>query len=214
MLPTSAKFPNKESERMTDVIGVIGGIGSGKSAVSRAFAKWGAMVLDADRMAHEVMGRKETKDALRQTFGASIFDRDNNLDRQALSSLVFGSDRQEALERLNKIVHPAVRIELGNQLAALRAQGAGLVILDIPLLLGSPFREECDHILFVKVDRAQRIKRVQARSWSSEELDRRESSQLSLAEKEEAADLCIENNGSLEELELKVKKLYDQLVQG
>ena len=199
---------------MTKVIGVIGGIGSGKSAVSSAFRRIGALVLDADALAQEVLKRRKTLDALRATFGPGIFDTNNTLDRPALARRVFGPENQEALRSLNTIVHPAVRLELERGLQEARQQGVPLVVLDIPLLLKSPFLAECDHLVFVKASRDTRLRRVAQRQWTADELDRRESSQCSLAKKEEASDFIIENESSLKELEDKVRKLFDQVVEG
>ena len=199
---------------MTKVMGVIGGIGSGKSAVSEAFRRTGALVLDADALAHEVLERDETRDALKAAFGPNIFDEGNALDRQALARLVFGPENKEALKRLNAIVHPAVRLELERGLREAREQGVALIVLDIPLLMESPFLAECDYLVFVKASRDTRLQRVAQRHWSADELDRRESSQCSLAEKEEASDFILENESSLEELEDNVRKLFDQIVEG
>ncbi|MFT7616988.1 MAG: dephospho-CoA kinase [Planctomycetota bacterium] len=197
---------------MTDVVGVIGGIGCGKSAVSAAFGRLGAQVLDADTLAHDVLELSETKIALRREFGDEIFDETGSLKRRDLADLVFGPKKKDALERLNQIVHPAVRIELDRGLEKARREAVPMVILDIPLLMNSRFKDECDHIIFVDVSRETRLTRVKSRKWSAEELDRRESSQLSLVEKKTAATLIIENECSIEELELNVKTLYDQIV--
>ncbi len=197
---------------MTTVLGVIGGIGCGKSAVSSAFGKLGAIVLDADAAAHVILAKKEIKDALKATFGESIFDDNQEIDRGALAHLVFGPKNKEALKRLNNIVHPAVRVQLDHRLKEAREAGHPLVVLDIPLLMESRFRDECDHILFIEVSKETRLKRVQERSWSVEELDRRESSQLSLAEKKSGADLFMKNDASHQELERQVKQLYNDLV--
>ena len=198
---------------MTDVIGVIGGIGCGKSAVSAAFGRLGAVVLDADVLAHDVLRQAEPKKQLRAEFGDEVFDSEGNIDRQALANRVFGPGNAESLARLNGIVHPAVRVELDRGLAEARRDSIQVAVLDIPLLMNSRFKDECDHILFVEVSRATRLKRVQSRKWSEEELDRRERSQLSLAEKKAAATLIIENEGSIEELDFNVKKLYEEIVQ-
>ncbi|MCB9833343.1 MAG: dephospho-CoA kinase [Planctomycetes bacterium] len=199
---------------MTTVLGVIGGIGSGKSAVSRAFARLGAVVLDADALAHEVLARPETRRALVEAFGAGIVDGGGALDRGALAARVFGPERTAERNRLNEIVHPAVRRELDAGLEAARREAAPLVILDVPLLLESPYREVCDRILFVKAGLEHRRRRVRARGWTDQELERRESSQSPLADKESAAQLVLVNEGDLHQLESEVKKLYDALVVG
>ncbi len=199
---------------MTTVLGVIGGIGSGKSAVSKAFARLGAVVLDADAFAHDVLQEAGTRQALEGAFGAGIFDAEGRLDRAALAALVFGEDKADARRRLNEIVHPAVRRKLDAGLEAARREAAPLVILDIPLLLESPYREVCDRILFVKAGLDHRRRRVRARGWTDEELERREAAQTPLAEKEEAAQFVLVNEGDLHELETEVRELFDDLVDG
>lgn len=211
-IPRVIRLPGQEIDDMTTVLGVIGGIGCGKSAVSSAFGVLGALVIDADAAAHVVIAQKDIKDALEAAFGPSILDDAQNIDRKALARLVFGLENKEALERLNNIVHPAVRVQLDHRLKGAREKGHPLVVLDIPLLMESRFRDECDHILFIEVSKETRLKRVQNRSWSVEELDRRESSQLSLAKKKSGADLVMRNETSHQELERQVKQLYDDLV--
>ena len=136
------------------------------------------------------------------------------MDRQALAARVFGPENSELLRQLNEVVHPLVRVRLGAGLASARAENRPVVVLDVPLLLESPCREDCDYVLFVKTDEKTRQSRVKARGWDANELRRRESCQLDLAEKETSADFVIVNEGSSKDLSDQVKELYDQLAEG
>ena len=193
---------------MTTVVGIIGGIGSGKSAAGRILNRLGARVLDADASAHRVLNSAEVKKALVEKFGTEILDGNGGVDRAALASEVFGPEGEAARRWLEELVHPEVRRFLLSELKAARESNTPVVILDVPLLLESPLGEECDHVLFLKVDDAIRRARVKQRGWSPEDLAAREAAQTPLAEKEDRADVVVDNNGSIEDLESALKELH------
>ena len=210
------------------IVAVTGGVGSGKSTVARIFEGLGATVIDADRIAAEVIELPEIRAQVEAAFGA-VYDPSGGLDRAALADRIFTD--ATARERLNDIVHPEVRARIDKALAALGATGSDnprpppgkrpLVLLDIPLLETSPYPDRADVVLFIDAPREDRLRRVRAtRGWSSEELTRREASQVSLTEKERRADLSLINRdgddptAERERLEARCRALYEEWTSG
>jgi dephospho-CoA kinase len=186
------------------IVGVVGGIGAGKSTVARLFGELGAQVIDADSIAHEVLETPRVRQALRSKLGESLFGPDGTVDRKALADRVFSSPSD--LKTLESLIHPEVtrRIE-----TTVEKAGPGeLVILDVPLLVTSPLRDLCDEVLFVDADPGTRRKRVAERGWTPGELERRESRQGGLEEKRSLADRIVDNSGTLEETRVQVEKLH------
>ena len=196
------------------VLGIVGGIGSGKSTVARLLGELGARIVDADRIAKEYLQDPEVRAEIRRTFGEAVFLEDGGVDRLRLADEVF-RDRT-ALARLNAILHPRVRARIRERLAAMEKEGrAKLVVLDVPLLVGSELARLCHKVVAVRASEAIRGARVaRDREWDPEELIRREAFQPSQAEKEATADFIIENDGSLEALKEKVQVLYQTLCGG
>ena len=196
---------------MTTVVGILGGIGSGKSTVAHLFRRYDAIIVDADEIARDVTAQPEVVRRIAEEFGGEVLTTDGALDRAALAVRVFGEGKAAALQRLEKIVHPLVRAEVETRLAEARRQDVRLVILDVPLLLEKGYRESCDRLLFVRTDRASRLERVATRGWDEEELERRESAQTPLHEKMEAADFVIDNDGDLAKAADDVRDIVAQL---
>ncbi len=159
-------------------------------------------ILDADRAGHEALRKLAVKVALRQAFGASIFNDAQEIIRSQLAELVFGSDDQSQLNRrtLEQIVHPVLRTDLQQQLQHVRELGqVQVVLLDAPILLESGWKSLCDAVVFIDTPLARRKQWTAAgRNWTVEELARREASQWPLARKQSESDFTIDNSGSLE----------------
>ena len=132
------------------ILGVLGGIGSGKSTVTEMFAALGAEILDADAIAHELIEQEETKSMLRQWWGDEVIGADGKVNRKKIQEKVF-SDAQE-LVRLEKLLHPEVRKRIEKKIDAFREGDGKLLVLDVPLLASSPLRGFCDEIIFVNSD--------------------------------------------------------------
>jgi len=203
---------------MTIVIGLTGGIGSGKSTVSRMLAERGAVVIDADRVVHELQAPgMPMLGELARAFGPEVLDAGGALDRKGLAAIAFRDD--EARARLNAIVHPQVGVEFARRLAAAIRDDAPLVVLDIPLLIenrraGRPgaSQSEMAAIVVVWVPRETQIERTMARdACTREEAESRVRAQLSLDEKRAVADHVIDNSGSLEETRRQVEALVREL---
>ena len=203
---------------MTRIVGLSGGIGSGKSTVAALLATLGARVIDADAIVHELQapGSAVLKE-LAEAFGEEILAESGALDRAALGAIVFSDP--DARKRLGSIMHPRVAVEMMNRLAAARDEGVGLIVLDIPLLFegmkagtGISSRLDFDATIVVHVPEELQIERQIARDGCTrEEALRRIRAQLPIDEKRDMADCVIDNAGSFEETERQVRELYRQL---
>jgi dephospho-CoA kinase len=187
------------------VVGICGGIGSGKTAAARAFERLGARVIDADRVAHDVLTEPEVVALVRRRFGEGVMVSDE-VDRGALAKVVFGPTREheEALRALEAIVHPRILSRIESQLVRIRSQPSPpeVVIVDAPLLSESPLAESCDEIVFVEAPEAVRMSRTRAaRSWAADDHRARERAQKDLEKKRAGATRVLSNAGSLEDLE-------------
>ena len=203
-------MPSPNAPSRVKVIGLAGGIAAGKSTVAGLFARLGAVVIDADVIAKEMLSAPEVLRAIRQAWGTEALDADGRPDRKKIAQIVFGDPEQ--LARLNSWVHPPTIAEMGRQLdRALVDPAVALVVVDAPLLLEGRLHEWCDAIVFVEAGRNARLRRAEcARGWSAEELDQRESNQAPVAEKRSRADVELDNSGSVEETFSQVERLYNQ----
>ncbi len=217
--PPPGDAPTAESPlpRPTVVLGVLGGIASGKSRVARALAGAEGRVIDADELAEEVLGLPEVVERIRERFGEGCLDREGRPDRDALAGLVFDPETgDEARRALEGWTHPLVRARILERLREARAAGIPRVVLDVPLLLENDSRhglvKQCDVLVFVDADLPARDRRARhARGWSPGEVARREATQLELDLKRKRADVVVSNNGSPEELEQEVSQALRRL---
>ncbi len=196
--PPSAA-PNPAPSRRPIVIGLLGGIGSGKSSVARMLAALGAEWLDADAIAHSVLDEPEIVAAVCKRHGAATLlpGTPARVDRAALGRRVF--DDRDALRHLEALLHPRVLELLEQRLDSLRQRGeVPAILLDVPLLLETgQLAARCDLLLFVDSPAEERLQRVvERRRWSPAELARREALQLPLAQKRAAADQVLVNDGN------------------
>ena len=188
-------------QRRIPVVGIVGGIGSGKSAVANWVAERAKVtVLNADAMGHTALHAPTVKQALCQRFGESILGHDGEIVRARLAQQVFGNDVEHRVARsdLEQIVHPEIhrQIMAGVDAAATAQQAA--VLLDAAILLEAGWRTRCDLVVYVDTPDEIRLARVgENRGWSEEELRRRESSQWPLMEKRRESDLIITNDRDL-----------------
>lgn len=188
------------------VIGIVGGIASGKSAVAQRLAHWGAVVLSADALGHQVLGESDVRQALVRRWGASVLGADGAIDRSAVAKLVFGtSDEQRSnLAFLENLTHPGIRRLAEQAIDDSRQRAVPAVALDAALLFEKNWHELCDVVLFVDAHQEQRLARSVARGWSPEQFAAREAAQAPLAEKRARADWIIDNSRDLEHLHAQV----------
>lgn len=190
------------------VVGLTGGIGSGKSTVSALLAARGAVVVDADAITREVQQPgTPTFAAMVERFGRGIVAADGTLDRDAVADIVFAD--AEALADLNKIVHPVVGGEIARRLQEL-AGGDEVVILDVPLLVESSNRMPLAGLLVVDVDPEVAIRRlVDRRGMREADVRARMTRQAGRADRLARADRVIDNSGTLDDLAAQVDEAWD-----
>ncbi|MDP2729375.1 MAG: dephospho-CoA kinase [Dehalococcoidales bacterium] len=198
---------------MTRVIGLTGGIGSGKSTVSRYLAELGAIVIDSDKVGHEFF--KPHTGAWREVvsaFGQQILTSEGEIDRQKLGKIVF--DNQEALLRLNQIMHPRMKELVKTQLDEYRRQGVDVVVLEAAVLIEANWLSNVDEVWVVAASESTVLKRLkEQRGLKEEQILARIRSQLSNEERIKYADAVIYNDGDLDAVRETVRELWQNLHQ-
>jgi dephospho-CoA kinase len=201
--------------RRIPIIGLVGGIGSGKSALAAAFEALGCRCLDADRAGHETLARAEVYAELVTTFGNSILAPDGRIDRARLAAVAFADDTSAAT--LNRIVGAALWPEFRRR--ALEAADSAppevpAVILDAALLYESETDDLCDAVVFVDAPENLRRQRVQAaHGWSWDEVLRRQARQFPLSRKRDLADFLCTNDGNLDALRAAAQRILTEVCQ-
>lgn len=192
------------------IVGLIGGIGAGKSTVAQRLTERGALVIDADKTGHEVLREPGLKDNLVQLFGNEILGGDGQIDRARLGGIVFSAD--EKRKQLEGVVHPRMAERFREKISfALADPHTPLVVLDAAILLEVGWDAICDEILFVDVPRPVRVERLMKnRGWSEEELSRREAAQWPVDQKRAKASVVIDNAGSPEDCRRQVDQIFDR----
>ena len=192
------------------VIGVVGGIASGKSFVTEQLQSHGAVILDADRIGHEVLLRESVKQALREEWGDAVFDSAGEVDRKQLAKIVFDPTEPERLEKLERITHPLIAAQLQQEIDRLaNSEGVNVLVLDAPVMVKAGWHVLCDLIVFVEASLEQRLARVVERGWSAEMLHNREAMQAGIDKKRQISKHVIDNNGTLEDAINQVRELWD-----
>jgi dephospho-CoA kinase len=196
------------------IIGITGGVASGKSVVAQEFAALGAGVLDADRAGHEVLRLPHVEAAARQRWGDAIFGPDGRIDRARLARVVFGAGPEAEQERkyLEQLTHPEIGGLLKRQADAFEASGVKVAVLDAALLLEAGWDGMCEKTVFVESPRQSRLARALARGWTEEDFAAREGVQESLDRKRPRADVILDNSGSPERTRAQVEQLWASLV--
>ncbi len=194
------------------LVGLTGGIGTGKSTVSRMFRDLGCLIIDADLLAREVVEPGQPAyDTIVAEFGREILEPDGQIDRKKLGILVFNDP--EKRRRLEELTHPEIRARQAGILEALAADGFdGIVIFDAALLVETGRAKNMDRLVVVTTDEATQTKRLVLRdNISKEEAARRIRSQMPLSEKVKLAHYVIDNSGSPEATERQVKEVHRKL---
>jgi dephospho-CoA kinase len=188
------------------LVGLTGGIGSGKSTVSARLAELGARVIDADAITREVQAPgTEVFEAIVERFGPGVVAADGSLDRPALAAIVFADP--DELTALNAIVHPAVGKEINRRLAE-AAETDDVVVLDVPLLVETG-REGLAGLLVVDLDEDEAVRRLVAhRGFTEEDVRARMGRQASREQRRAQADRVIDNRGSVDELRAQVDEAW------
>jgi len=201
-------------KRVTRVVGLTGGIGTGKSTVSRLLAELGAVVIDADAIVHELQAPGSPVLAeIAGALGADVLDATGALDRACVAERVFRDPAQR--QRLNAIMHPRVGAEMARRSEAARRAAVPLIVMDIPLLFETRPRDRAaarggaDATVLVYAPRAVQIERTVARDGCTrEQAEQRIAAQLPIDEKRALADHVIDNGGALIDTERQVRELF------
>lgn len=196
------------------IIGLTGGIASGKSTVAKMLEEKGAYLLDADKLAREVVEPDQPAwQDIVDWLGQSILLPDRSIDREKLANLVFKDKKK--LEKLNKIVHPRVGRRFAGLSEEIKSKNPGAILVhDIPLLIEAGMHERVDHILLVYVPREVQIARLQQRNGlSRRDAELRLKSQMPLEEKRKQAHTVIDNSGSLAETARQVDQFWQKINQ-
>ncbi len=181
------------------VIGIIGGIGSGKSAAAAALARQGGRVVAGDPAGHAALLDPTIRQRIAERWPAAI-DQEGNVDRKVLGRIVFADSAQ--LRELESFVFPWIKSRLQQEIdAAIADPAVRYVVLDAAVMLEAGWDGVCDKIIFIDAPREMRIARVAARGWSADELDRRERSQMSIEEKRRRSDAVLSNESDLNQLQ-------------
>ncbi|HEV7302153.1 MAG TPA: dephospho-CoA kinase [Tepidisphaeraceae bacterium] len=191
------------------IIGVAGGIGSGKSFVARLFGEMGCVVIHSDDLVHQAYADPQVRQTVRQWWGEGVILPDGKVDRRAIGRIVFADPAQR--ERLEGLLHPIVdRIRQAQMTAA--SAGTLAFVWDSPLLFETGLNKRCDAVVFVEADPAVRLVRVAGRGWDANELARREKNQWPLDKKRALADYALDNTADAAQTRDHVSRLLSRIL--
>lgn len=183
------------------IIGLTGKIGSGKSTVAQIFKEFGAHVIDADKVGHEVLNQQDVKDSLRKIFGEAIFS-GSQIDRKKLSSIVFSSP--EKLSLLEQVVHPMIRRKIKDQLSSL----SDVIVIDAAILHRLKLDELCDVVVTITAPFDKIVERLKAKGLSEDEIHQRIACQKDVTNSK----YVIVNDCDLSSLREKIKNIYNEMI--
>ncbi len=188
---------------MTVIVGLTGGIAMGKTTISQFLKSKAIPVVDADQIAHEILTVDKVKVKLMDTFGESILDKNQNIDRRKLGPIVFNDQRQ--LEKLNIIVQPYIQTEIVRQLDNFSA--SKVVVLDAPVLFEQGYEKMVDYLMVIKTSAQIQVERLMQRDSLNEiDAQKRIQAQMPIEEKVKKADIVIDTSGTIEETRSQVVK--------
>ncbi len=216
------------------IIGIVGGIGSGKSFVAKIFGELGCLVIDSDAQARAAYAAPVVQKTLREWWGDAVFNADQSVNRAAIARKVFTSPAER--ERLEGLIHPMIACDRERVMRAAVGRGEGAAescpaqeraasdaadpprapiafVWDAPLLFEAGLAPSCDRIVFVHAPRDVRLTRVaQGRGWSPEELERRENLQWGLDRKRDLSDDVITNTAEAEDVRRQVRSVLSRIL--
>ncbi|MBC8522476.1 dephospho-CoA kinase [PVC group bacterium] len=187
------------------IIGITGGIGSGKSVVANILRENGCVVADADANTKEIIERKEVQQQLIEWWGEKVMGQDGNIDRSLIASIVFSEENER--NKLESLIHPLVR-SLQEKAFENAPKDSIALVIDAPLLMESGLDKECDVVIFVDSSFETRLKRVvSTRAWDEEQLRLREDVQIGLDKKRSSADYIVINDGDIAYIEQQTRSV-------
>ena len=192
------------------VIGIIGGIGSGKSLVAEEFVKHGGYLISGDKLGHEALHQPDVKNRVLERWGQEVFQ-DGEVNRKKLGAIVFRDPAE--LRALESLVFPWIERRMKEEIAKGQVkEKARFIVVDAAVMLEAGWNRNCDKLVYVDAPRDIRLARLSSRrSWTEQELDNREKAQWPLDKKKAAADFVMDNSGSPEQLRPQIEKIVNAL---
>ncbi|GHT16287.1 dephospho-CoA kinase [Planctomycetales bacterium] len=187
------------------LLGLIGGIGSGKTTVAEMFHRRNVPVINADRIGYQVLQLPQVIEAAQLRWSGAILTSDGQIDRKHVADIVFNDAQERTF--WNDLTHPLIADEVNRQIRQYELDGVKRCLLDAPLLLESGWNTITDKIIFIDVPFELRLQRVQERGWTESELKRREAAQWSVERKKQFADVVIDNSGTLDATQTHVDRV-------
>jgi dephospho-CoA kinase len=192
------------------VIGILGGIGSGKSTVAAEFAKLGCKVIDADGIAHELLDELPVRKKVEELFGQAVLDSSGKIDRKKLAEAAFADEQM--LRALNRIIHPSVLQRTWELIEKFDSQSqVKAIVLDMPLLVEVGWHRRCDKLIFVNCEKKLRLQRAKKLGFDKNQVKIRENFQISLDKKAKLADNTIENNSDFSAIAKQVTDIFSYI---
>ncbi len=193
------------------IIGILGGIGSGKSTIAAELAKLGCKVIDADRIAHELLDESIVREKVADIFGQAVLDSSGKIDRVKLAKAAFADEQM--LESLNRIIHPPVLKRTQELIEKFESQNqVKAIVLDMPLLVEVGWHKKCDKLIFVNCEKKIRLQRAEKMGFNKNQIKIRENFQISLDNKVSLADNTIENNSDFSTIVRQVTEIFSYIV--
>jgi dephospho-CoA kinase len=199
-----------ENDKKIPVVGIVGGVGSGKSTVAEEFERLGGYRIDCDKLGHALLTDDDVKFEIRSVWGSAVFDETGEVSRQALGKIVFQDAEQ--LESLERILHPRIREGILRGVTAARKTNCPVVVVDAAVLFEAGWDDLCTQIVFVDAPEDNRLHRVKTkRGWDAETLRRREARQIPLDKKAKRCHHSIRNHSSVSHLKEQVCRLFHHI---
>ena len=193
------------------VIGILGGIGSGKSTIAAEFAKLGCKVIDADRIAHQLLDEHPVREKVVQLFGQAVLDSSGKIDREKLAEHAFADHKM--LDSLNAIIHPIVLLRAQELIEQYKSRNqVKAIVLDMPLLVEVGWHKRCSKLIFVNCEKKLRLERAKKMGFDENQVKIRENFQISLDNKASLADNTIENNSDFSAIAKQVTGIFSYIV--
>ena len=193
------------------IIGIMGGIGSGKSTVAAEFVKLGCKVIDADKIAHKLLKKNAVREKIVAFFGRDVVGSSGNIDRKRLGEIVFAD--YDKLTILNRIIHPIVIERVEELIERYKRQNqTKAVVLDMPLLVEIGWSGRCDKLIFVNCEQKIRAERAKKLGFDENQLKIRENFQISLDNKLALADNTVENNSDFSAMVRQVADIFSDIM--
>lgn len=188
------------------IVGLTGGISSGKSTVSSYLKQLKIPVIDADEVARKVVEpNSQGAIEIRKTFGSDVFEEDGSLNRQRLGALIFSN--AENRQKLDDLLQPLIKIMILDEIEEHRQKGENMIVLDLPLLFEKNYEELCEEIIVVYIPRELQLERLMRRNqYTKQEALSRIDSQLSIEEKRKRATVLLDNQGTIQQLYQQVEQ--------